>query len=637
MAIKLLDKNTISKIAAGEVIENPASVVKELIENAIDANAKSIKIEIRGGGTDLIKVVDDGDGIDKNDIEIAFLQHATSKLKDIKDLENISSFGFRGEALSSISVISNVILTTKRSIDNNSFGYRYVVSSTNDSNSPRLEEVASNNGTVIEVRNLFYNVPVRKKFLKGLPKENALITDTVIKFAITRSDIMFSLTIDDKLRFSSNGDNSLKNVMFSLYGREIIDNLVPIDDNINGIKIEGYIAKPIIARNTRNDEIYFINNRYIKSKTINSAIENAYEEYLMQHKYPLVVLKIFVDGNKVDVNVHPKKLEVRFSSDENIYYAVYNAIHNKLSNLELIHEERIDNYDNVSDDGMGNTDNSIDDINNRKFYLNEIDIKDNNAVDNIHDIDNNNSKITCLDVNDLPSLGDLQQKTLSSGFNLSNLYDNLNGNRKTSERYTETSFIKTTLSDDHKYIGQIFGTYILVEYENKLYIIDQHAAHEKINFEKIMSSYKNGDVLSQKVFPSIILKLTPIEYSAVVDNIEMFEKVGYEITTFGDTDIKVDAVPYNIFNIGNEKLLMDIIDSFADDKNKEQYDSIVEKIASISCKKSIKANYILSKEEVKQLLRDLFKLENPYNCPHGRPTIISLSKQEFEKKFGRII
>lgn len=633
MSIKLLDKNTISKIAAGEVIENPASVVKELVENSIDANAKNIKIEITGGGTELIKIIDDGDGIYKDDLELAFTEHATSKLKNIEDLDSITSFGFRGEALSSIAVISDVKVTTKRKDNNSNFGYRYVVNKINKQNDPNIFEVASNNGTIIEVRNLFYNVPVRKKFLKGNIKENGLILDTVIKSAIARPDIAFNLIIDGKVRFNSSGDYSLRNVLFSLYGREIVDNLIYIDDIINDVKVKGFIAKPIIARNTRNDEIYYINDRYIKSKTISNAIENAYEEFLMQHKFPLVVLKIYVDGKKVDVNVHPKKMEVRFSSDEYIYYAVYNAIHKKLNSLELIHEENIDNsirldVDNNVDNNRYDVEIKNNDIIDKKSYYNDIE----------NDVDKDNTKITKhLNVDDLPTLGDRHNNKLSSGFNLSNFFQNLKSDNNTSEKYTETSFIKTTLSDDHKYIGQIFGTYILVEYEDKLYIIDQHAAHEKINFERIMESYKNGQMLSQKIFPSIVLKLTPVEYAAVVNNIDSFYKIGYEITTFGDTDIKVDAVPFNIFNIGNEKLLMDIIDSFADEKNKEHYDSIVEKIASISCKKSIKANYILSKEEVKQLLRDLFKLNNPYNCPHGRPTIISLSKTEFEKKFGRIV
>lgn len=633
MSIKILDENTISKIAAGEVIENPASVVKELVENAIDANAKNIKVEIKNGGTKLIKVTDDGDGFEREDIKLAFIQHATSKLKDISDLDSISSFGFRGEALSSIAVVSSVSLISKRKIDNNAFGYRCDVDNKIKDNYSNLqiEETPANNGTVIEVRDLFYNIPVRKKFLKGIPKESALVEDIIIKFAIVRPDIAFTLISDDKVKFNSSGDNNLKNVLSSLYGREIIDNLVDIDDNIDGVSIKGYIARPMIARNTRNDEIYFVNDRYIKSKTINRAIENAYEEFLMQHKYPLVILKIDIEGNKVDVNVHPKKLEVRFSSDEYIYYAIYNAIHNKLISINLIHEEKLEyDYQNYDQE----IDSSTNELNKHEENNNIVSsnvFKNDNVVE--HNLSNNS-----ISIDNLPTLNDEVQLKLKSGFNLSNLYDKLSdGSINHKEKYEEKPFIESTLSDNHRYIGQIFKTYILVEYEDKLYIIDQHAAHEKINYEKLMTSFKNGEVLSQKIFPSIILKLTPIQFEAIVDNLESFKKVGFEIEVFGDNDIKVDAVPYNILNIGNQNLLMDMIDSFVDSKNKEHYDSIAEKIASVACKKSIKANHVLTEEEVKELLRELFKLDNPYNCPHGRPTIISLSKQEFEKRFGRIV
>ena len=637
MSIKILDKNTISKIAAGEVIENPASVVKELVENAIDAGAHNIKVEIEQGGMKLIKVTDDGSGFEKDDIKLAFIQHATSKLNNIKDLECINSFGFRGEALSSISVVSNVSLTSKRKEDNNSYGYQCILKC-GDLSNICIEEVAANNGTVIEVKDLFSNVPVRKKFLKSIPKENAYVEDIIIKFAIVRSDIAFTLIIDDKIRFNSSGDGSLKNVLFSLYGKEIVENIVEIDEVVDDIRIQGYISKPIIARNTRNDEIYFINNRYIKNKTISKAIENAYEEYLMQHKYPLVVLKIYIDGNKLDVNVHPKKMEVRFSSDEYIYYAVYTAIYNKLNSINLIHEEKISNL---------NIDNDNYNVNPLIKYNNDthISIKENTTDDYTKndslphdlykDIDVHEKSI---DIENLPSLNDLDDNKLSTGLNLSNFYNTLErDNIRIKEVYEEKPFITTTLSQNHKYIGQVFETYILVEYENKLYIIDQHAAHEKINYEKILKAYENGENLSQKIFPSIILKLTPLQYEAVVSNLDSFKEVGFEIEIFGDNDIKVDSVPYNILNISNEKLLMDMIDSLADNKNKEHYDSIAEKIASIACKKSIKANDILSKEDVKELLNELFKLDNPYNCPHGRPTIISLSKQEFEKKFGRIV
>ena len=608
MSIKILDNKTISKIAAGEVIENPSSVVKELVENSIDASARHIIVEILDGGTGLIRVSDDGLGFDKNDIEIAFEQHATSKLIDISDLENIKSFGFRGEALSSIAAVSNVTLISKMNNDNNSYGYKLSVDFGYKSS---IERVAANDGTCIEVKDLFKNVPVRKKFLKSSSKENALIEDVVIKFALVREDISFELIIDGKRKFFSSGDSNLKNVVYNLYGKDIVNNLLDVNCEYDGIKIKGFIAKPIIARNTRNDEIYFVNCRYIKDKTISKAIEGAYEEYLMQHKFPLVILKIDIDSSKVDVNVHPKKMEVRFSNDEQVYFAIYNAIHDALKNIELIHDEKL-----VND--------TID-----KYLVIDSDTIDKSTKET--SATNYEIKKVANDIDSMPSMSSAINRDLKGGINLSNLYSKLSNN------FEEKPFIQKSLSEDHKYIGQVFNTYILVEFDNKLYIIDQHAAHEKINFEKIMKAYHDGKVLTQKIFPSIILKLTPIQFEAVISNIDDFKKIGYEIESFGDNDIKVDSVPYNIFNIGNEKLLMDMIDSFSDDKNKEQYDSIIEKIASISCKKAIKANHVLSENEVKQLLRDLFALDNPYNCPHGRPTIISLSKQEFEKKFGRIV
>ena len=346
----------------------------------------------------------------------------------------------------------------------------------------------------------------------------------------------------------------------------------------------------------------------------------------MQHKFPFTVLNIHIDGKNIDVNVHPKKMEVRFSSDEYIYYFISEAISKTLKNTNLIFEEKLDESDYkikfYSDDIANEYEKQNDDDDRLNDDIkNQVSLKNDNVVEIKEP----------LKIDDLPSFSNILNKKVDEGLSIENLHTNLG------KKYEEKPFIQKTLTEDHKYIGQIFNTYVLVEFEDKLYIIDQHAAHEKINFEKIMKLYNSNEKLSQKIFPSIVLKLTPIQYESIMKNIDEFTKIGYEIESFGDNDIKVDAVPYDIFNIGNEKLLMDMIDSFADGNNKEQYESIVEKIASISCKKSIKANHILSETEVKELLRELFKLDNPYNCPHGRPTIISLSKQEFEKKFGRIV
>ncbi|MBO6134170.1 MAG: DNA mismatch repair endonuclease MutL [Lachnospiraceae bacterium] len=614
MNIKILDNQTINKIAAGEVIENASSVVKELVENSIDANARKIQIEVRNGGIDYIKVSDDGEGIEKEDILDAFKEHATSKLSSIKDLESITSFGFRGEALPSIAAISDVSVITKsvKSID--SYGYSCDVL---DNKSGEIKEVASNTGTTIIVRNLFKNVPVRKKFLKDYAKENSYIVDLVMKTALANPHISFSIKVDGRDRFLTKGDGDQKAILYSIYGKDVYDNLIEIDKSFDDIVIKGLIAKPAITRSTRQDEIYFVNHRYVKNKTISNAVENAFSAYLMQHKYPLCVLNIDIDGKNVDVNVHPRKLEVRFTSEERVYYVVFNAIDEALKKSILIPEEHID-YDVEA---------SIEEADAEK--------------------DKESSDISAgpKDFDALPSLGDILDKKVESSIPIGNIYkrfDEIEFLKKRSlkvhdSKTHEESFITKTLTDNHKYIGQVFDTYILVEYEEKLYIIDQHAAHEKINFEKLMRQFNEGKVDSQKIFPSIVLKLTPLQYSAVENNIEEFAKVGYEIERFGDNDIKVDAVPYNIFNIGSKELLMDMIESFADDKNAEVYSSIAEKIASISCKKSIKAGHKLSELEVKELLRELFKLDNPYNCPHGRPTIISLSKAEFEKKFGRVI
>ena len=615
MNIKVLDNITINKIAAGEVVENAASVIKELVENSIDAKAKNIIVEVEGAGLKQIRVIDDGDGISKDNIKLAFQEHATSKIEKIDDLEIINSFGFRGEALPSIAAVSDVEIITKSKDDKSIYGYRYIVGRDDE-----IDEVAANVGTTIIVRNLFSRVPVRKKFLKEATKENAYIHDLMIKLALSHTNISFNLIIDGRHKLNTSGDGNIKTILYSIYGKYIYDNLLEVDDTYNGIGVKGVIAKPIIARNTRQDEIYFVNKRYIKNKTITNAVENAYEEYLMQHKYPLVVIEVSIDNKLVDVNVHPKKLEVRFSNETQVYFAIYEIISKALKNTNLIHEENLSKKDDAWRD-------SNFDIYN--YYNTEV-------------VDKKESDSDAKDINELQSLSSLFNKKIDSGLSIDNFNSNLMNDKALeviprNMKMVEKPFINRTLSEDHKYIGQIFDTYILVEFDNKLYIIDQHAAHEKINFEKIMKQYHEGKVDSQKIFPSIMLRLTPNEYEAVEKHIDDFAKVGFEIETFGDSDLKVDAVPYSIFDISSEKLLMDMIDSFADNKNKEEYDSIVEKIASISCKKAIKANHKLTEIEVKELLRELFLLENPYNCPHGRPTIISLSKAEFEKKFGRIV
>ena len=643
MSIKILDNETINKISAGEVVENAASVVKELVENSIDANAKNIKIYISGGGLNEIKIVDDGIGIIKEDIKNAFKEHATSKLDVIEDLDNISTFGFRGEALPSIAAVSDVEIISKSDKSNDLYGYKYSISNKFES---ELEEVAANAGTIISVKNLFSNVPVRKKFLKDISRENSYISDIVSKFALSNPNISFLLTIDGRQKLNTKGDGNLKSIIYEIYGKDVYENLIEIDAEKRDVKILGFIAKPIIARNLRNDEIYFVNNRFVKDKTVFTAIENAYEGYLMQHKFPFVCLMIKIPGDKVDVNVHPKKIEVRFVDSIDVGFAIYEIILEKLKSINLIHEEKLSYFDN-------STNNSAYDNNDIKELKanynvdtdNNVDVEEKDIKENIDDKFNNDDrqeeKINISkNVDDLPTLSDIFNKKLSKGLSYDNLAANIENSslhKFINKNFIDVPIVEKNIIDNHKYIGQVFNTYILFEYDDKFYIVDQHAAHEKINFEKIMNEYKEGKVLSQSIYPSIIIRLNDEEYVAVEKNLKEFNNAGFEIEIFGDRDIKVDAVPYAIFNIASRELLMDMIDSFVDTNNREEYGSIVEKIASISCKKAIKANHELNDIEAKELIKKLFSLKNPYNCPHGRPTTISLSKTEFEKRFGRIV
>lgn len=668
--IELLDEKTINQIAAGEVIENPSNVVKELIENSIDAKAKHIVVEKKFGATSYLKIVDDGIGFIKDDIKIAFKKHATSKLKKIDDLQNIFSYGFRGEALSSISEISKVTMITKNAQDD--VGHKIVVEF---GSIGEVEDFSSNIGTTFIIEDIFSNVPVRKKFLKSELKESAYIEDTIIKFALSNENISFKYIVDGKIVFFSSGDGNLKNIIYNLYGKNIYENLIYVNDNIKDVALIGYISKPIIARHNRNDEIYFVNDRYVKNNIIKMAIEDAYSNYLMQHKFPFVVLKINIESDVVDVNVHPKKLEVRFANDDIIYYAIYNSIVNALKNSNLVHNETFDknindikinatsefekylnikidkadnsNYENSNDENLEKSNSSI--------CENKIE-----TIDNIDEVSNNDNLIKA---EDLPTLSDCIKEKLknvekntyeyNTYINLYNAISKFDDNESTNvsndvnkndfgynyqiKNYKEHSFIEKDFVNDYKYIGQIFKTYILLEFDDKLYIVDQHAAHEKINYEKLMSLYRNNAIISQPIYPSIILTLTPIQIASVKENIVEFSKMGFDINFLENNEIKIDAVPYNIPEIGNENLIYDMISNFSDNKNKMEYNSIAEKIASMSCKRAIKANRLLSEMEVKNLISELMKLENPYNCPHGRPTIISLSKNEFEKKFGRIV
>ena len=622
--IKLLDENTIKNIAAGEVIENPSNVVKELIENSIDANAKSIIVDIKEGGLSHIKIQDDGDGFLKEDIENAFLLHATSKITNVDDLYKIDSYGFRGEALSSIASVSNVTLITKHKTSNENFGYSINI---NFGIKNEIVKIPSTKGSTIIINDLFSNQPVRKKFLKSENIEAAKVEEIVEKFALSNKDVAFKFIKDDKIKFSTKGDGNLKDIIYLIYGKNVYDNLLYVNGENEKISVNGFVVNPSIARNKRDDEIYFVNNRYVKSDVIRRAIENSYEGFLMQHKYPLVVLNIFVKKDEIDINIHPKKLEVRFSNDDIVYFMIYDIIKNVLNNTELINDEKIfvKNDDKIYDYPLNEEENTYEIL---EDIVNNDDNKTFKSASNIENCD------TKKEVNylELDTLKNVLNSSLNSSIDIEKL--------KIATKnpiVEEKKFIDIDLANNNRYIGQIFKTYILVEYNDKLYIIDQHAAHEKIYYEKLIRNYNNKEIVSEKLLESVVIKLTPMQYEYLLENLTILKDFGYEIEPFGDSDLKIDAVPFDIPNVNRKELLLEIIDEFTNVNNKIVYKSIEDKIATISCKKAVKGNNALNEVEAKKLLEELFKLQNPYNCPHGRPTIISITKDEFEKKFGRIV
>lgn len=645
MKVKVLDEKVIGLVAAGEVIDSPSNIVKELVENSIDANSKSIKIEIFDD-KDLIKISDDGEGFSKEDIPISFKKHATSKINRVEDLYMINSYGFRGEALPSIAAVSKVtLISRKKDID---FGYKYVIEYGEEKS---FEKCPANVGTSFEISDIFSNYPVRKKFLKSPSKENALIIDLIYKFSISKPEIMFEVYYNEKLKYKTNGDGTLKNVLYSIYGTIVFDNLIEVKKDLNGLSILGYIAKPVVARNNKDDLLYFVNGRIVRHKIIDKAIIDAYSGYFMKNKYPLVVLNIDIEPSFVDVNIHPKKTEIKFNNDETIYLAVYDLINNTLKNSNLIFSETLINKD-ISNDRVLINEKTIEQEN---YYTEHLDNRLIRGVNNFIEQDKNdlvsqivNSSIeNTKNIDDLPSLSDLDKGTSNNSVfakikteNCENYHTGHPDNNLNRGAYNNQTVIKETIPEiarDYRLIGQIFKTYILIEFNDKLYIIDQHAAHEKINYEKLINAYKNNEVVKQNIYPPIIIRLNQVKMVNVKKCIDEFDKLGFEIELFGDLDIRVSAIPYSLIDIQIKDVICEMIDELDYASNVNSVETIVDKLATTACKKSVKANMVLSELQIDNLIKDLFKLDDPFNCPHGRPTIIELSKNEFEKKFGRIV
>lgn len=638
--IQVLDQVTIDKIAAGEVVERPASVVKELVENAIDAKAAAVTVEVKEGGISFMRIADNGCGIDREDVPGAFLRHSTSKIRNAEDLEHISSLGFRGEALSSIAAVSQVELITKTPED--SFGTRYMISGGKEEG---MEDIGAPDGTTFLVRQLFYNVPARRKFLKTAMTEAGHVSDLMTRMALSHPHISFQFINNGQSKLHTSGNGNLRDVIYHIYGREIAANLINVTYEKNGIRITGYIGAPLISRGNRNFETYFINGRYVKSSIIYKAIEDAYKDFTMQHKYPFTVLHIEVVGEDVDVNVHPTKMEVRFHNQQMVYNSIYEAVDQALHEKELIPEVTIDvpkavPKAQVKPEPVARSKEVIQSEVNRSAKVQpekasgerDLDYFMEQMKKRVMSYHQQNSSAEVKGKSDIfkPQVQVDRVKEAAASYRA----------KQSPEQMTlfDGKLLDKEKRANYKIIGQVFDTYWLVEFDNSLYIIDQHAAHERVLYEKTLREMKTREFTSQMISPPVILNLTMQEAQLLRTYMDQFTRIGFEFEEFGQDSYAVRSVPANLFSIAKKELLMEMIDSLSEEVHRRQSSELLdEKIASMSCKAAVKGNMRLSAQEVDALIGELLKLDNPYHCPHGRPTIISMSKRELEKKFKRIV
>lgn len=648
--ITVLDQNTIDKIAAGEVVERPASVVKELVENAVDAGATAITVEIKEGGISFIRVTDNGGGIEKEQVPLAFLRHATSKIEKVEDLLQISSLGFRGEALSSISAVSQMEVITKT--PEALTGVRYVIEGGREKT---LEEVGAPNGTTMLVRNLFFNTPARGKFLKTAMTEAGYVSGYMEQLALSHQDISFKYMVNGQTKLHTSGNSNLKDVIYGIYGRDITRELVPVAFERPGISIEGFIGKPVIARGNRNFENYYINGRYVKSKILMKAIEEAYKPYMMQHKYPFVCLHYDIEGEEIDVNVHPTKMEVRFQNQGAVYNATYDMITAALSHREMIPEVELEKRTEPKQEKTAPPE-PFETGYKQQAKKWESSIKEAKAPYVAADLKPAIQKPS-IPVPSVPQTG-LQPAMAEPARKAATVKSELPGSvRPQTEVHTPTVSEKPSVSpekpvqmelfDDrllskkarlhHRIIGQLFETYWLVEYDNKFYIIDQHAAHEKVLYERFMKEFANREIVTQMVSPPQVISLNLQEDLLLKTHMELFKRFGFEISEFGGREYSIHGVPANLYGISVQNFFVELLDSLENENARQPLDILTGRIATAACKAAVKGNNTLSVQEADKLIDELLGLDNPYHCPHGRPTIISMTKYELEKKFKRIV
>ena len=656
--IAVLDQHTIDKIAAGEVVERPASVVKELVENAIDAGATAITVEIADGGKKLIRITDNGSGMEMEQVPVAFLRHATSKIEKVEDLETISSLGFRGEALSSIAAVSQVELITKT--PSAISGVRYVIEGGQEKN---FEEMGAPDGTTFLVRNLFYNTPARSKFLKSDTTEGNYINTLMEQLALSHPEVSFKYIQNKQVKLHSSGNYNVKDVIYNIYGRDIAKSILEVSYENDFMKIEGFVGKPEISRGNRSFENYYINGRYVKNNLITKAVEDGYKGFLMQHKFPFVSLHIEMEGNDLDVNVHPRKKEVRFARGPEVYDAIYETVRRALTKREMIPQvsvgreepkpvlkapvqksvevpepfevkRRAEKTEILREEPPAyHTPLTKEEEQMFSGTLKEREEKEEKkAEENTEENTKTIPETIAEKAEDKPAEEPLQEKE-----------EQIQPAQKQEPKKEEQlEFFKEKLlapesRSRHRLIGQLFDTYWLVQFEDSFYIIDQHAAHEKVYYERFVKQFEAQEITSQYISPPLIVSLSLEEEGRLKANEEYFHDFGFEIEPFGGREYCVSAVPSNLYGMNEESLFLEMLDSLSPDGENNPISLFTARLATMACKAAVKGNHQMSPQEADKLIDELLKLENPYHCPHGRPTIVSMTKSEIEKKFKRIV
>lgn len=678
--IAVLDQQTIDKIAAGEVVERPSSIVKELVENAIDAGATAVTVEITDGGKKMIRITDNGGGMERAQVPLAFLRHATSKIEKVEDLEHIASLGFRGEALSSIAAVAQVELITKT--PSALSGVRYVI---NGGVQESLEDMGAPEGTTFLVRNLFYNTPARSKFLKSDTTEGNYVSTLMEQLALSHPEISFKYIQNKQVKLHTSGNYNIKDVIYNIYGRDITKALLEVSYENDFMKIEGFVGKPEISRGNRTFENYYINGRFVKNRIIAKGIEDAYKGFLMQHKFPFVSLHIQMEGNDLDVNVHPSKMEVRFARGTEVYDAVYETVHKALTTREMIQtvpfgkEEPVKKLSSVVKPGdvpepfemkrRAEMPEYRTQVANTVNRTSNVSIKGNDRTVSAPD--------TAMDKKQFSSYSTLPRGTITmaeQAVREQKIYQTKDPFTKAEEKLFEGTIndknihekqpdaMQVNMSQEvekqqkpqqlelfeekllapesrsrHQLIGQIFDTYWLVQFEDKFFIIDQHAAHEKVYYERFVKRFREQTVESQYLSPPLIVSLNLQEEALLKANRKYFEDFGFEIEPFGGKEYCINAVPANLYGLTEEELFLEMLDNLASEKDKDPLGIFASRLATMACKAAVKGNHQMSDREANALIDELLTLENPYHCPHGRPTIISMTKTELEKKFKRIV